>query len=736
MDQFQKRTFALLAATAVMLGATFQAQASPACKEAAQKSAAASLPAACFQDAAAGSPLLRLDGSACQPTDGAYFEKKVDADALAAGGQVSTLSKTNVAGCAALFVVARPAAGTGTGGAAARDTNIDAILVATDPVVVLTHSRTAAAARALNTNANPNAIGTGLPDVAAEAVQILGQIVVDRATQAGYRMVSEKVQAGLQCLTADGAPNPSTLFPSTCAAIVSIRVQDLTMARDVLLRALASDITRAAFGQLHPLTDAQIAAIMAEIGAVKGADASKVTAAARAAFGAVGMARAALLDLKLPAAKVNALLAATPLNDASKKVVDLALAQVIPSLLTTISDPTKKRAGVAAHAIAAELEAFARANAVLSVDERIIPLVLAGAALLTCEARVADGSLPNLAACDISKEVDAFTQTFTHKSERATAVGRAVARSLQGALTATTDGKADPDKRIMAGLAATFDATCFAVNPDASLGCPALLDIGPSDQAQTVMPLALARGMLEAALERDTNRMVTTAVRGIDVVLLPALAAADETKARKRAMRLLGGIVQYADTFQPGGTSADSGTQEARHEQRTKILESLTADMTERTGRDGDWIVSMGGSLAVVGGARLGGGKGVFNGPLSLSLGLGLQNVPETSPIGWHFEFGVLDLAQYLSLQSEPDSSDTAAGARKIVVREPKVQDALSPSFKLGFHWGREVPVYLAGAVGYAPFYQFVRDDGTKTASGAVTIGLALGGYVPLLDLN
>jgi hypothetical protein len=731
----------LLSILGIGASLTGLAQATPQCETAAQQIAGAM---ACYQDAAPGSPLLRFDGAQCQATDAAYFEDQTTAKKFAGAGQVTTLPKTGVPACPVLYLVnpAPPAGALAASVPASPDVRsipeLNKVLREHDPVEVLKLSSGRSTARALNTSANPNAIGTGLPAVAAEVVQILGQIVVDRSTQAAYRMLAEKVQGGLQCVTSDGKPNPNTFFPATCAAVASIRIQDLAMAREVLLRALASDIARAALNRVKwpPGTklDAKlIAAIEKELDHA-GLDAESVKTAKVALHGELQAAAAALRALKKPLTSTEATSVVTSAEAASARTPQRVLEQSITLLLTTISDPTKKRAGVVAHAIAAELEALARAQAAAHVDERAAPVVLAGAALIACEARVAAGTLPNLAACDISKEVDGFTAA----SERAKVVGRSVARSVQLALTATSDNKPDSDQRIVAALAASFDATCFAVNPDADLGCPALLDVVAQDHPRVILPLSLARGMLEAALERDTNRMVTTAVRGIEAVILPTLAASKETKARKKAMRLLAGIVQYSATFQPAGDGASDTTQAARHEQRTKILESLTADMSDRTGRDGDWIFSLGGSLAFVNGARFGSGETVYNGPVSLSLGVGLQNVPESCPVGWHFELGVLDLAQYLSFQSEPADSDANPDTeeRKVVVREPKVQDALSPSFKLGFQWGREVPVYLAGAVGFVPFYQFVRDDGTKTANGAWTAGVALGGYVPLLDVN
>jgi hypothetical protein len=160
--------------------------------------------------------------------------------------------------------------------------------------------------------------------------------------------------------------------------------------------------------------------------------------------------------------------------------------------------------------------------------------------------------------------------------------------------------------------------------------------------------------------------------------------------------------------------------------------------MTDRTAREGDWIFSLGGSLALTAGKRWpapgGDGEGVFNGPFQLTLGAALQNVPNGDGPGWHLEAGVLDLAQYLSFQSEP-SSDTE-GERTIQVREPDLQDALAPSLKVGLQWGREVPVYAAVMGQYVPFYEFIEDDGAVDRHGALVLGVSFGAYVPLIDAN
>ena len=81
-------------------------------------------------------------------------------------------------------------------------------------------------------------IGAG--EVANEALQILGQIVVDRASAKAYRLLEEKLQKLPGC--ADAAPK----FPRTCSALGSLRIQDLAMAPDVLSQALGADLVEQA----------------------------------------------------------------------------------------------------------------------------------------------------------------------------------------------------------------------------------------------------------------------------------------------------------------------------------------------------------------------------------------------------------------------------------------------------------------------------------------------------------
>jgi hypothetical protein len=94
------------------------------------------------------------------------------------------------------------------------------------------------------------ATGAATADVVAEAAQILGQIVVNRATQAAYQQISVKVQQGLGCdpdeledADKDKKLAATVKFPATCNVLKTLRIQEIAMARQALLRALISDVT-------------------------------------------------------------------------------------------------------------------------------------------------------------------------------------------------------------------------------------------------------------------------------------------------------------------------------------------------------------------------------------------------------------------------------------------------------------------------------------------------------------
>jgi hypothetical protein len=142
--------------------------------------------------------------------------------------------------------------------------------------------------------------------------------------------------------------------------------------------------------------------------------------------------------------------------------------------------------------------------------------------------------------------------------------------------------------------------------------------------------------------------------------------------------------------------------------------------MTDRTGRLGDNIWSIGGALRVTGGWWFrSGGDGAFYGPLSLPLGVAVDLYAEKAARGFHFEVSAVDLARYLSYQN---------GGK---VNEVKVTDAFTPGFGAAYFFGASLPLTIGVHGSYSPRYQF-----TDAATHAFSLAAEVGLYVPLIDIN
>ena len=122
-----------------------------------------------------------------------------------------------------------------------------------------------------------------------------------------------------------------------------------------------------------------------------------------------------------------------------------------------------------------------------------------------------------------------------------------------------------------------------------------------------------------------------------------------------------------------------------------------------------------------MGGARLGGAPPALLGPLSLPIGIGFDQVSSGNGAGLHLEFGIFDLGQYIAYDN------------KATVNTPKVADAVAPSFTIAAGWGKSNPVILGATASYSPTFAL---SPTKDTKGTVNVGLTLGMYVPLIDMN
>ena len=151
--------------------------------------------------------------------------------------------------------------------------------------------------------------------------------------------------------------------------------------------------------------------------------------------------------------------------------------------------------------------------------------------------------------------------------------------------------------------------------------------------------------------------------------------------------------------------------------------------MTDRTGRDGDTVATLGGALRFVGGARVGLTKNhdsAFYGPVSLPLGVHVTHIPEDDAwcgCGVHLQVDVLDLGEYVSFNDQAN------------VAKPNLADALAPSFTLGMAFGKSVPFVLGVTAGYSPRV-VLAPESSPNDKGALNLGVTAGMEVPLFDMN
>ncbi len=490
----------------------------------------------------------------------------------------------------------------------------------------------------------------------AETLQILGQIVVDRASAKAYTVLQDQLLTLLRCnegtptatpaaaTPAPATPAPATTrFVATCDAVRALRIEDIAMAPTTLGTALAEDLLAA----LGIRTDSAIKKLL-----------GGVLAATMPSF----------------VEKPSVLGGST-----TQRIVD-AILQFLASKTSDFDKATNGQKAVA-------LGALIYAKCLAQID--------ATHSLASCNVAAI--------AVQLGGDLDAEIQ----------GVGSEVARRL---VTLSASKLDLPKLRLAVDTA--FATACLLEAPSSdpvALSCPTIESRTTLDT--TTDRLAFAAAFVDAAISTDGARLIVVATKLVD--LLDAKAP-ETAKKYKRALRFLGGLLDYASTYIQA-TGDDKDAQAKAHDQRTKILESLTRDMSDRTGREGAVIVSLGGSLRLVGGARIGlPTKGAtFYGPLSLPLGISIDYV---NSVGFHFELDAVDLGNYLSLDDKP------------TVKTPELGDAFSPSATVGISFGKTLPLVIGVTAGWTP--QFAYDAARPDSHGTFNIGATVGIHVPLIDLN
>jgi hypothetical protein len=552
-----------------------------------------------------------------------------------------------------------------------------------------------------------NALG----DAAMETVQILGQIVATRASNAAFVRVKDALLKGLKCdaelsdkdaaelnkriieerakvgaSEEEGQGRPTAesedplaalraaetklytpgLFQNTCGVVQNVRIQDLTTSRDAILVALAIDLMNR----------------MQKVLPGEGKDTSWQVYS-RLALQALGQ----------------------DSTEASGEAARIIMARMkVHAEQNLMLSPTKMTPSDKND------ELYARIGKEPSGSMTTSPVVAAVAAVLRCRLIVAGGGADR-GACP----VEDFAVEMLDSEDldlKQFAAQLAIKLGTASVPPKGTDGRT----RLRAAVEAGFDAACYEASfPTAlQLGCRSLdAEFAPTEELQ--LALSGMRALSLAALNGDAASFVR------DFALVLAKIESNLPDAdRTRALRFVVAIANYGATY----VSEQGKSDEELHAQRTKILESLVDEMTYRADRGGNWIVSVGGSLNMTGGARFPfeGPGPVFSGPFSLLLGFGVDYVPPKA-VGFHVELAPMDLGQYLTWNAEGSG---------VEVLEPKPEALFAPTLAAGLSFGRELPFVLTAFAGYAPSYT----NASGSGGGSLTVGGSFGVYVPLLDLN
>jgi hypothetical protein len=553
----------------------------------------------------------------------------------------------------------------------------------------------------------------GAMSIAAEAVQILGQIVVDRASQQAYTLITNRAKIWLDC--AD-KKNRKLKFKATCRLLDDLRLQDLAMAPDRLRAALIEDAM-----SFIDIAKEQALGVIASIDPISSGGAMRVVLASYSDG-----------EAKTPAPKASstgdcANATAGGIDDVLCTIKRAVIRRITPLLSRLPSSVGGYDSEVLVRDLLDKGIGYLGAGAkqwctITEKPNRI--LATAASAFALCKLQKTD-----CAIMDVVNELDSKC-TGNQLDDYELSHARSIAGHFWDAVTLKKDFQAgDPEKRLIAALEGTFEVGCMYATTTANSTDkdPYVCELvgKPGDPLAKSESLAIMRDIVLAGAHRDGTGVAAAFIRALTRGLKPA-----EDKDQTKALRLLSTITAYAATY----TTTDGNSKDA-HARRTALLESLTKDMTDRTDRDGDKIASIGGSLRIVGGWRIGrkrresgDANNTFHddalaAPLSLPLGFAVDRVETSKRRGWHLEVGVLDLGQYLSLDKNTE------------LAEPDLITAFSPSLTLAASWGKELPMFFGATAGYTPGFDFDPDN-DKDKKGAWHIGLTAGIYVPLFDFN
>lgn len=244
--------------------------------------------------------------------------------------------------------------------------------------------------------------------------------------------------------------------------------------------------------------------------------------------------------------------------------------------------------------------------------------------------------------------------------------------------------------------------------------------------------------ILDGAIEQDVAKIVSSSA-----ALLGTIIEAQSPGTFRKGVALLTAVAGYSATYvDTGNEKAAAELQAAQREQRTQIIENLIESVTDRSDRHGEWVVSLGVNVGFdVTGVQFnqedsdGDFEANYQTPiLTLPTGIAVQYLPgktlEDGSGGWtgtgaHLMISLLDLGQFVAYDTDGN------------IARPRWNTVLSPGFQAGWAFGDASNTFvLGGDFRYVPALFADTNEASPETGGVIRLGVFLGYYVSLFDLN
>lgn len=571
-----------------------------------------------------------------------------------------------------------------------------------------------------------------VPGVVSDVMQLLAEIAFERAKSRSFAILSARMTELLcEKLVVPSLPGSSSstklLFPRTCELVRNLRLQELGSSAKPMLQAMLSDFATQAFYALR-----------AELGKVN----CSTSLSSPCDY------RLLLLDDVLTSSMqllVDAVADPSALSRRRSQLLLLEFGNRLRDRLKSISEREK----IPLQGMSLEQQdSLIRLACPLELALAITSECVGSAG--RCDARMLMDMVedpktyfrfesyfnrPN--AC-----FEAFGIDATLPPEVRARISRWVTRMME--LAAPPKG--------MTAQAQLLALTDLLFDILASL--PALSKSGSSSvEPQRLLALLPdLRALVRAIIQPDAQAAVVSGAQLIVKTLLPALESQwseDDKRAKRlieRTMQLAAAVASYTQNYS-GDDQQDAKQAAAQREARKKAIESLIDQATDRTGREGDTIVSFGANVGFqVAGyqrdlANASAPNAAYVGQLSLPIGLSIERLPRACSgklpcWGWHIQISPLDVAQFISYNLDRQISQVH-WANFVMV-------GVQPGFLVHFGKKKDRPspwesLFIGADIRYAPSQTFVDptvDPSVGSGKGLFRAGLYLGYYVPFFDIN